>query len=155
MKRAIIESKQSARLFFLVALLGAALAAPGCTGGIPGDVAESPRVASVPRPDTLRIPGEVHFKNVRQLTFGGENAEAYFSPDGRELVFQATTPPFACDQIFRMPVAGGEPTLVSSGEGRTTCAYFLPDTAWTSMVCGASEWTEPPVARWALVSPIV
>lgn len=78
-------------------------------------------------PDTLRREGESHLRNLRQLTFGGENAEAYFSPDGSQLVFQSTRPPYACDQIFRMPVTGGEPTLVSSGTGRTTCAYFLGD----------------------------
>ena len=78
-------------------------------------------------PDTLRLSQETHLRNVRQLTFGGENAEAYFSPDGRHLVFQSTRAPYSCDQIFRMPVEGGEPVLVSTGKGRTTCSYFLPD----------------------------
>ncbi|MCP4659097.1 MAG: hypothetical protein GY856_27120 [bacterium] len=71
---------------------------------------------------------EVHLADVRQLTFGGENAEAYWSPDGGELIFQATAPPHECDQIFRMrPDKPGERRLVSSGKGRTTCAYFFPD----------------------------
>jgi Tol biopolymer transport system component len=62
------------------------------------------------------------------LTHGGQNAEAYWSPDGRQLIFQSTRPPFECDQIFRMPADGsGEATLVSTGKGRTTCAYFTPD----------------------------
>jgi len=82
--------------------------------------------SSVP-PDTLRLPEETHLRNIRQLTFGGENAEAYFSPDGRELVLQITRPPYECDQIFRMPAEGGEAVLVSTGKGRTTCSYFLPD----------------------------
>ncbi|HZI64609.1 MAG TPA: PA domain-containing protein, partial [Thermoanaerobaculia bacterium] len=70
-------------------------------------------------------PREAHLAELRQLTFGGENAEAYWSPDGRELIFQSTRPPFACDQIFRLALApGAEPKLVSSGEGRTTCAFF-------------------------------
>jgi len=90
-----------------------ALLAPGLVSG--GDA------------DTLRAAGEVHLRAVRQLTFGGENAEAYFSPDGHELVFQSTRAPYACDQIFRMPVEGGDARLVSNGKGRTTCAYFLPD----------------------------
>ena len=73
----------------------------------------------------LADPRETRLAELRQLTFGGENAEAYWSPDGRELIFQSTRPPFACDQIFRLGVApGAEPKLVSSGEGRTTCAYF-------------------------------
>jgi Tol biopolymer transport system component len=72
---------------------------------------------------------EIRLKDVRQLTFGGENAEAYFSPDGKQLVLQSTRPPFECDQIFRMPAEGGEAVQVSNGTGRTTCAYFLPDGA--------------------------
>jgi len=76
----------------------------------------------------LHDPREVHLADVRQLTFGGENAEAYWSPDGSELIFQATAPPYACDQIFRMrPDQPGERRLVSTGKGRTTCAYFFPD----------------------------
>ena len=75
----------------------------------------------------LRWPAERHLANVRQLTFGGENAEAYWSPDGRQLVFQSTRPPWRCDQIFVVDVdSPGEPRLVSTGKGRTTCAYFLP-----------------------------
>ncbi|HYV50887.1 MAG TPA: hypothetical protein VE910_03205 [Dongiaceae bacterium] len=87
-----------------------------------------PAMAAEPSPpDTLRCGGETHLRLVRQLTFGGENAEAYFSPDGRQLVFQSTHPPYDCDQIFVMPITGGSPTLVSTGKGRTTCSYFLPD----------------------------
>jgi Tol biopolymer transport system component len=73
-------------------------------------------------------PGERHLANVRQLTFAGENAEAYWSADGRRLVFQSTRPPHRCDQIFVVDVdAPGEPRLASTGKGRTTCAYWLPD----------------------------
>ena len=75
---------------------------------------------------TLHDPREVHLADVVQLTFGGENAEAYWSPDGEELIFQSTSPPYECDQIFRMrPDKPGEKTLVSTGKGRTTCAYFV------------------------------
>jgi len=71
---------------------------------------------------------ETHLADVRQLTFGGENAEAYWSPDGRELVFQRTYAPYACDQIFRMPVDNPtDMSLVSTGQGRTTCGYFTAD----------------------------
>ncbi len=69
---------------------------------------------------------EVFFRNVRQLTFGGENAEGYFSFDERKLIFQSTRPPFSCDQEFLMDLATGGVTLVSTGKGRTTCGYFLP-----------------------------
>jgi Tol biopolymer transport system component len=73
-------------------------------------------------------PREHHFGDLLMLTHGGQNAEAYWSPDSRQLIFQSTRPPFDCDQIFRMQADGsGEPALVSTGKGRTTCAYFMPD----------------------------
>ncbi len=75
----------------------------------------------------LLDPRERHLANIRQLTFGGLNAEAYFDPTGTRLVFQSTRPPFDCDQIFTMGVDGGDVRLVSTGRGRTTCAYFFPN----------------------------
>lgn len=72
------------------------------------------------------LPGERHFKSLRQLTFGGENAEAYLSFDEKHLILQSTRDGAGCDQIYTMPLAGGEAKRVSSGKGRTTCAYFLP-----------------------------
>lgn len=70
---------------------------------------------------------EPRLANIRQLTFGGENAEAYFSPDGKRLIFQSTRDGVACDQIFVMNVDGSGQTRISSGEGRTTCGFFFPD----------------------------
>jgi Tol biopolymer transport system component len=77
----------------------------------------------------LPNPKERHFKNIRQLTFGGENAEAYFSPDGKQLIFQSTHEPYKCDQIFTMDTqdARASMRLVSTGKGRTTCGYFTAD----------------------------
>ena len=68
-----------------------------------------------------------HLTDIRQLTHGGQNAEAYWSPDGKRLIFQTTRPPYDCDQIFVMNADGSNPHLVSTGKGRTTCAYFLKD----------------------------
>ena len=68
-----------------------------------------------------------HLANIRQLTSGGQNAEAYWSPDGRRLIFQSTRAPYACDQMFIMNADGSDPHLVSTGKGRTTCGYFLAD----------------------------
>ncbi len=68
-----------------------------------------------------------HIGHLRQLTNGGQNAEAYWSPDGKRLVFQSTRPPHECDQIFTMNADGSDQKLVSTGKGRTTCAYFLKD----------------------------
>jgi Tol biopolymer transport system component len=72
-------------------------------------------------------PKETHLRNIRQLTFGGENAEAYFSFDGKQIIFQSTRPPYKCDQIFTMNIDGSSVKMVSTGRGRTTCGYFLPD----------------------------
>jgi TolB protein len=65
--------------------------------------------------------------NLRQLTSGGQNAEAYWSPDGRRLVFQSTRDGFHCDQIYIMNADGSGVRMVSTGRGRTTCGYFLAD----------------------------
>ncbi len=65
--------------------------------------------------------------DLKQLTFGGQNAEAYWSPDGRRLVFQSTRDGRQCDQIYIMNADGSAVRMVSTGKGRTTCAYFLPD----------------------------
>jgi Tol biopolymer transport system component len=80
----------------------------------------------------LLFPQEKHLKNMRQLTFGGENAEAYWSFNNDQLVFQRTDPAqgILCDQIFIWSTSGNNmnthaPIRVSNGEGRTTCSYFL------------------------------
>jgi len=84
--------------------------------------------------DSLIFAGETHFKSLTQLTFGGDNAEAYFSPDGKSIVFQKTSikEGIPCDQIFygKLPTKKGKKfkyKLVSTGLGRTTCAYFMPN----------------------------
>ena len=76
--------------------------------------------------DQLGLPGEKHLRNIKQLTFGGENAEAYFSADGKQLIFQSTRDGRACDQIYTMNVDGSNVKMISNGEGRTTCSYFFP-----------------------------
>ena len=72
-------------------------------------------------------PGEKHLRNIRQLTFGGENAEAYFSADGKRLIFQATREGHGCDLIYTMNVDGSDVRLISNEKGRTTCAFFFPN----------------------------
>jgi len=76
--------------------------------------------------DQLGLPGEKHLRNIKQLTFGGENAEAYFSADGKQLIFQSTRDGRGCDQIYTMNVDGSNVKMISNGEGRTTCSYFFP-----------------------------
>ena len=69
---------------------------------------------------------ERHLRNIKQLTHGGENAEAYFSPDGSRVIFQSTRDGYPCDQIFTMKIDGTDVHRVSTGKGRTTCGYFYP-----------------------------
>ena len=77
---------------------------------------------------------ERHLSNIKKLTFGGDNAEAYFSPDGNQLTMQVTNGKLgaSCDQIYLLDLKENNPTseslkLVSTGKGRTTCSYFMPD----------------------------
>jgi TolB protein len=102
--------------------------------------------------DTILYPDEHHFKNLQQLTFGGDNAEAYFSADSKYLIFQRTNPKegLYCDQEFvgKVPASGEkfEYTRVSSGKGRTTCGFFTKDgmhIIYASTYLGAD--TCPPV----------
>ena len=87
----------------------------------------SPELATNAGDDPLRLPEEKHLRNIRQLTFGGENAEAYFSSDGKKLIFQSTRDGRPCDQIYTMNVDGSDVRMVSTGKGRTTCSYFFPN----------------------------
>lgn len=90
-------------------------------------------VATHAQTDTLHYPEETHFKNIRQLTFGADNAEAYWSYDGKWIVFQRTAPKdgVPCDQIFvgKAPKKGQKFSykMVSSGKGRATCPFFTKD----------------------------
>jgi TolB protein len=84
--------------------------------------------------DSLLYTGEKHFKNIQQLTFGGDNAEAYWSYDSKYLIFQKTSikEGIPCDQMYigKVPTKAGEkfvPKLVSTGKGRTTCGFFMKD----------------------------
>jgi Tol biopolymer transport system component len=76
--------------------------------------------------DPLLDAREVHLRNIRQLTFSGENAEAYFSDDGTRLIYQSRAQGEGCDQIYTMDLATGASRLVSTGLGRTTCSYYYP-----------------------------
>src|SRR5512133_208738 len=73
------------------------------------------------------LPGERHLRQVRQLSFGGENAEAYWAFDGTELIFQSTRDGRDCDQEYAMRPDGSAVRMVSTGKGVVTCGYFVPD----------------------------
>lgn len=97
---------------------------------------------------------ETNLKNIQKLTFGGDNAEAYFSPDGSKLTLQISNPKanIPCDQIFLYDLAkktvGTENlSLISTGKGRTTCSYFMPDgkhIIYASTHASSSECPAPP-----------
>lgn len=99
----------------------AALAGSACMAGGP------PQTQSAPASRVISAaPGERHFRSLRQVTFGGENAEAYFSHDGRWLTLQSTRDGHACDQQYVMRVDGTQARRISDGRGKTTCGWFFP-----------------------------
>jgi Tol biopolymer transport system component len=114
------------RRFFSAVTLASTLAlASGCAAPapVPPPAAPAPAPAA---PVDFTLGAEPHLTHVRALTHGGENAEAYWSWAGDQLIYQARPAGAACDRIFRMPVAAPTPTPVSDGRGATTCSYFLP-----------------------------
>jgi TolB protein len=97
--------------------------------------------------ETLAVKGERHLANIKQLSFGGENAEAYFSFDGKQLIFQSKRDGHPCDRIYRMNIDGTNVQQVSNGEGRTTCSYFFKGgkkVLYASTQGGSRECPPPP-----------
>ncbi len=120
-----------------------------------------PAIASARKPkpvnDLLMKGEEKHLKNLRQLTFGGENAEGYFSPDGKWLIYQAHEKKGECDQIYRMNLATGETKMVSTGGGVTTCSFFIPGTdefIYSSTHGASTECPSPPDPSLGYVWPL-
>jgi Tol biopolymer transport system component len=108
-------------------------------------------------PSSAEMASEKHLRNVRQLTFGGENAEAYFSGDGRQLIFQSKRDGRACDQIYTMRTDGSGVRMVSTGDGATTCSYIFPNgkrILYASTHLGARECPPRPDYRKGYVWPI-
>ncbi len=115
--------------FFVLSSLCVVLFSCGDGGTKPVETTPSDSLAVT---DTLIYPGETHFASLRQLTFGGDNAEAYFSYDSKKLTFQSNNKAWGldCDQIFAFDIdtadlKNNKPMLISTGKGRTTCSYFL------------------------------
>ncbi len=97
--------------------------------------------------DSLNLSLEKHLKNISQLTFGGENAECYFSFDGTKFSFQSSRKDLKCDQIYTMNVDGSEQKMISTGKGRTTCSYYMPDNKtilYASTHSGGDDCPPPP-----------
>jgi TolB protein len=101
-------------------ILMTALAASACmAGGYPQTPSRTSRTVAA-------VPGERHFKSLTQITFGGENAEAYFSHDGKWLTLQSTRDGQRCDQQYVMRTDGSDARRISDGRGKTTCGWFFP-----------------------------
>ncbi|MCB9670015.1 MAG: PD40 domain-containing protein [Alphaproteobacteria bacterium] len=90
----------------------------------PAETAEAMPFKAGKAVDMLSEREKAHLSDLRQLTFGGENAEAYWSPDGTKLIFQRTPEEGGCDQELVFDLMTGDTTMVSSGKGRTTCGYY-------------------------------
>ncbi|HEX9483636.1 MAG TPA: hypothetical protein VF929_03610 [Gemmatimonadaceae bacterium] len=89
-------------------------------------------------------PGERHLRNVRQLTNGGANAEAYFSADGRRIVFQSARDGRRCDQEYVMNVDGSDVHRISTGTGKTTCGFFYANDERVFFGSSHTEQTDCP-----------
>ncbi|WP_445955360.1 TolB family protein, partial [Yeosuana sp.] len=113
---------------YVIALLFAFF---GCKNETKSNITETPPIPTVK--DSLIYPEETHFKSMRQITHGGDNAEAYWSFDDKQLVFQSNYTKWnvSCDQMFLMNLNDAfdsiAPAMISTGKGRTTCSYFMPD----------------------------
>jgi hypothetical protein len=136
----------SSRSVAYLSVLAIATIGAACSSSKPTPPAELlPAPVTVAAEPPLLLPQETRLSNIRQLTNGGENAEAYFSFDGGRLTFQHTGE-YKCDQIFTMKIDGTERKLISNGTGRTTCSFFTPDgksIIYASTHLGAREC--PPV----------
>ncbi len=109
---------------FAVVALAATVAIASAGAKKPGTGAFRPIPPTAVQQDSLIRPGESHFAHLWQITFGGQNAEAYWSADGRKISFQAMTGDMKCDQQYWIDLATGQITRYSTGKGRTTCGYW-------------------------------
>ncbi len=104
----------------------AALLATSMSCGARGGETESVETGAAAARSLAPEPGEERWiADIRQLTFEGQNAEAYWGPDDEWITFQATPDSLSCDQIFLMRADGSGKRMVSTGQGVTTCAYFV------------------------------
>lgn len=129
---------------------------PGLLAGC-GEKAEDQSTSKSPAKPATMFEGERHLANLRQITFGGQNAEAYWSSDGSELIFQSTRHSLQCDAIFRMNADGSNVRQITSGEGATTCSFIAPDGSYiiyaSTHLGGAECPPKPDMSRgytWAL-----
>ena len=114
-------------------------------------------ITSYAQDGKVTFEGEKYIKNIKQLTFEGENAEAYFSSDGRKLIFQSKRDGRKCDQIYTMNIDGSDVKMVSTGKGRTTCAFYyksMRKIVYSSTHLGSEECPPNPDFSQGYVWPI-
>ncbi len=104
-----------------------ALQHSGAPAQEPQEVLPAVQDQALPQTESLRYEGEIHLGKIRRLTTEGENAEGYFGFGGDRIVYQATFGSMGCDQIFELDLLSGARRMVSTGLGRTTCSFFLPN----------------------------
>lgn len=128
-----IIAAQSKTMFKQFAVLLSVILLASCQSNDSKDDSQADGYTGPTITDTVHYQGETHLTNVRQLTFGGDNAEAYWSTDDEMLVFQATNNAWGveCDQIYvtrwkESNLEKDQADMASTGWGRTTCSYFLP-----------------------------
>src|SRR5262245_11850714 len=149
------------RALFVALTAGSVAACAASERPPPAPVApQKPSAAPAPPPPEIPpLAGEAHFKGLRRITFGGENAEAYWSFGGRELVLQSKRDGAECDRIYRLSLDEPSPALVpvSSGRGATTCSYFLPgdqSIIFSSTELASPECPPPPDRSQGYVWPL-
>ncbi len=141
-------------VFLIAPALAAAVTSLVAGSGVPSGATGQASAPTAKHVDPMA--GEPRLADIRQLTFGGENAEAYFSFDGSRLVFQSTRGDHPCDEIYSMKVDGSDLKKISR-DGRTTCAYYTPDgthIVYASTVKGGRECPPKPSFDQGYVWPI-
>ena len=140
----------------VVGMLGLVSLAGCSQGDKQADNTHDMNTTSPAKPGTV-FEGEKHFANLKQITFGGQNAEAYWSSDGAELIFQSMRDSMECDAIFRMNADGSDVREISSGKGATTCSFIAPDNSYiiyaSTHLAGDECPPKPDMSRgytWAL-----
>ena len=102
---------------------------------------------------SLKVEGEKHLANIKQLTFGGENAEAYFSSDGKRLIFQSKRDEHKCDQIYTMNIDGSMVQKVSNGIGSNESPSYSPDGRYITYTSNRGNKTDIYIMLWEGTNP--
>jgi len=70
---------------------------------------------------------KMSIENVKQLSFQGDNGEAYFNSDDSKVIFQSKRNNNNCDKLYIVDINGNNLTEFVANDGAFTCAYFSLD----------------------------